>query len=92
MIFLLPPNYYLYYTNLYKDNEELSQSTLRILNNEWEMLDQAFPDKGCYWKHVCQISSAKYIYSIPFPLISFIIRNQFNYYLFYFIHGLILVL
>lgn len=48
MIFLLPPNYYLDYTNLYKDNEELSQGTLRILNNEWEMLDQAFPDKGCF--------------------------------------------
>lgn len=32
-------------TNLFKNNEELSQSTLKILNQEWETLEHAFRPK-----------------------------------------------
>lgn len=32
-------------TNLFKNNEELGQSTLKVLNDEWETLDQAVRPK-----------------------------------------------
>lgn len=32
-------------TNLFKNNEELSRSTLKVLNEEWDTLEHAFRPK-----------------------------------------------